>query len=115
MAGDEDRREMLEAIGVESIDVLFASLPPATTQASAPEPPTLTHHTLRVGRVNDIAYAQADDDPYVFELDPTVYRVLTAELIDPKLFDVKPELVNAVTIPEMRPHNSPYDFFFSIS
>ena len=39
-----------------------------------------------------------DEDPYVFELDETVYRTLTAELLDTRLFTFKPEEVTGVKI-----------------
>lgn len=44
-------------------------------------------HVLAVGRVDERVYFRKDDDPYVFELDQTVYDVFTAELIRNKLFD----------------------------
>ena len=45
-------------------------------------------HTLRVGRRANQTYARFDDVPYVFQLDETVYAVLTAEFIRPGLFDI---------------------------
>ncbi len=74
------------------------SAPPADTQpetAPAPEP---VPHSLVVGFVDNTAYARKDDDPYVFELDSTVYKVMTAELIDARLFSFKPEDVAGIRI-----------------
>jgi len=72
---------------------------PTTTQASQPaSAPVLAEHTLRVGRRNNVTYCRKDDDPYIFELDETIYRVLTAELIRRSLFDFKGEDVVGLTI-----------------
>ena len=70
---------------------------PTTEPTSAPAR-SLIEHTLSVGRRETVAYCRLDDDPYVFELDETLYRVLTAELIDRKLFVFQPELVVGLTI-----------------
>lgn len=73
--------------------------PPTTTQASQPSTePVLVEHTLRVGRKGKTTYCRKDDDPYIFELDETIYRVLTAELIRRSLFDFKGEDVVGLTI-----------------
>lgn len=66
---------------------------PATAATSAP-----VQHTLRMTLKDKTAYAKKDDDPFIFELDETVYRVLTAELINPQLFTFKPEDVVRVKI-----------------
>ncbi len=66
---------------------------PATAPTSAPVP-----HTLLVGLKDNVAYARKDDDPYVFELDETVYKVMIAELIDPRLFAFKPDDVVGIKI-----------------
>ena len=55
-------------------------------------------HTLRLANKDNVAYATKDDDPYVFELDETVYKVLIAELIDPRIFSFKPEEVTGIRI-----------------
>lgn len=67
-----------------------AGPPPAPESQPAVERIT---HTLRVGRKDDRTYARFDDVPYVFQLDETVYKVLTAELIRPGLFDIKADEV----------------------
>jgi hypothetical protein len=65
--------------------------PPPTTET---QPAFVTaSHTLRVGRRADQTYARFDDVPYVFQLDETVYAVLTAEFIQPGLFDIKGDQV----------------------
>ena len=45
-----------------------------------------------------VAYARLDDQPYIFELDQTVYMVLNGELINRKLFDFSAEDIVAVTV-----------------
>lgn len=64
---------------------------PATSGESQPAPvePRRSEHTLVVGKVGEVPYARHGDDPYVFELDPTVFRVLTGELIQRRLFTFK--------------------------
>ena len=78
-----------------ALDELAAEPGPSETQPAAAQ---LVEHTLRVGRRNNVAYAQLDDNPFVFELDETVYNVLAAELISRRLFDFQPEAVTGVTI-----------------
>jgi hypothetical protein len=72
----------------------------ATTQPEAgpPAPPVVNEHTLRVSRREKTAFARFDDDPYVYELDDTVYRVLSAELLDRKLFPFAADEVVGVTV-----------------
>jgi len=60
--------------------------------------PAVQGHVLRVTLKDNKPYARKDDDPYIYELDETVYRVMTAELIDTRLFTFKPEEVTAVRI-----------------
>lgn len=43
-------------------------------------------HLLRLAHYNAGYFAQLDSDPYIFELEPSVYRVLTGEMIQRKLF-----------------------------
>jgi hypothetical protein len=74
-----------------------AEPPPGTQPTTAPATQPVSH-TLVVGFKDKAAYARKDDDPYVFELDETVYKVLTAELIDPRLFSFKPEDVTGIKI-----------------
>lgn len=69
---------------------------PATEPAAGPE--EVVAHTLWIGRVDGTAYARHDEDPFIFQLDETVYRTLTAELIDPQLFDFRAELITGLTI-----------------
>jgi hypothetical protein len=76
--------------------------PPTTQPASQPESAAAAvatkEHTLRVAQRNKTAYACFDDDPYVYELDDTVYRVLTAELLERKLFPFAADDVVGVTV-----------------
>lgn len=70
---------------------------PPTTQPADTQPATTTH-TLRLAETDGTPYAQLDDAPYVFKLDGGVYDALTAELIDPQLFQVSADEINAVTV-----------------
>jgi len=76
----------------------LAEAPTSATQPTTAEVTSAESHTLRVARKDNVAYARKDDDPYVFELDETVYKVLTAELIDPRLFAFKPDDVVGIKI-----------------
>ncbi|MFH1747041.1 MAG: DUF4340 domain-containing protein [Planctomycetota bacterium] len=69
----------------------------ASQPASAPTTRASTH-TLLVGRKENVAYCRFDDSPYIFELDETIYRVLTTELIDRRLFSFKADSVVGLTI-----------------
>lgn len=69
--------------------IRFTLAPAATSQPTtlATTQPALTgEHVVRV-RKTDHVYARRDGDPFVYELDETVYRVMTAELISRQLFD----------------------------
>lgn len=69
---------------------------PAATQASQPASAPAgqpAEHTLRVARKDRLAYAQLDDDPFVFELDETVYKLLNSELIRGEIFSFAPDTV----------------------
>jgi hypothetical protein len=75
--------------------------PPAQTQpATAPAEPAAeqVEHTLLVGRRKGKTYARIDDVSYVFELDETVYKVMTQELIRRSLFDIAGEDVMYLSI-----------------
>lgn len=67
------------------------------TQPTQPEVERV-RHTLLVGRRDEKSYVRIDDDPYVFELDETVYKVLTQELIRRGLFDIQGEQVTYLKI-----------------
>ncbi len=91
---------------------------PTTAEAAPP-----TRHVLRVGLKDGVAYGQRDDDPYVFELDESVYGTLSgvqiyecragkeagsapqwvfiapeAELIDARIFRFEAEDVHRIRI-----------------
>jgi hypothetical protein len=76
----------------------FALAPPpaATQEAGAPAAPVT--HTLRLNERDDVMYAQRDDDAYIFVLDETVARTLTAQLIDPRLFSFRPDELASIRI-----------------
>lgn len=95
----------LEEYGLDNplTTLAFTVTPPApTTQASQPadappaEPPV--EHTLRIARRGGVAFAARDDNDEIFELDETVFRSLTAELIDPRLFVFKADDITRVKI-----------------
>jgi hypothetical protein len=98
--GDEARY----GLDQPAVTIEFAATepPPAATQpTSQPESaPAVAarQHTLRVAQREKTAYARFDDDPYVYELDDTVYRVLTAELLERKLFPFASDDVLGVTV-----------------
>lgn len=71
---------------------------PPKTQPAVEAPTPTTEHVLRIGRRDGVAYACKDDEPYIFELDESVYDVLIAELIDTKLFDFDPGEVTGIKI-----------------
>lgn len=68
-------------------------VPESQPSASAPaeSPPAFEdlpsqEHVLRLARHNASYFGQVDSNPYIFELEPSVYRSLTGELIQRKLF-----------------------------
>jgi hypothetical protein len=71
---------------------------PADEETAEAGPPALVAHTLRVARRDTVAYARFDDDPFIYELDETIYRVLTAELVNRKVFDILPQDIVGMTI-----------------
>lgn len=98
VARDDDQDYGLQnpVVTVEfQLELPLAGPPPTTESQPAVERVT---HTLRVGRQADQTYARFDDVPYVFQLDETVYQVLTAELIRPGLFDIASDDVGYLKI-----------------
>ncbi|MBI5865493.1 MAG: DUF4340 domain-containing protein [Planctomycetes bacterium] len=78
-----------------------ASSQPAESQpaASAPAAPqTPATHTITLSRFGVGFFARLDENPYLFELDETVYRSLTGELIRRKLFDFDAKAVQRMRI-----------------
>jgi len=71
---------------------------PTTLAASQPTAPQRVEHQLQVSRRHGKTYARFDELPYVFELDETVYKVLTGELIRRGLFDIDAGDVSYVKI-----------------
>lgn len=75
--------------------------PPASAPASAPSsaPAAIqTEYTLRVGRVRNVAYAARDGDPFIYELDETVYASLGQELILRQVLDLDPQSITNLRI-----------------
>ncbi|GMU81151.1 MAG: hypothetical protein AMXMBFR47_10220 [Planctomycetota bacterium] len=76
--------------------------PGAPTTAPAPPPPTplptSQDHTLIIGRTAAGAFARKDNEPYIFELDETVVRSLTAELIRRQLFDFTGDQIESIRV-----------------
>lgn len=61
--------------------------PAATEPADAvPPPPPPTTHRLVLGFKDNVAYCRKNDEPYIYEIDNSVYLSLIAELIDRRLF-----------------------------
>ncbi|MBL8879568.1 MAG: DUF4340 domain-containing protein [Phycisphaerales bacterium] len=77
------------------VTIRFTLAPPSTTQPTtqaATQPALTGEHVLRVKKT-DRVHARRDDDPFVYELDETVYRVMTSELISRQLFDFSGDAV----------------------
>lgn len=65
--------------------------PPPSTQSTQPaSAPELSEHTLVVAQKNNTTYCRKDDDPYIFELDSTIFKVFTQEMIKRGLFEFVP-------------------------
>lgn len=68
---------------------------PATQSAPATK---IVKHTLRIARVNNETYLQKDDEPYVFELDESIWRVFSGELVRRNLFDFTGKVVTGLKV-----------------
>ena len=81
LSGGEDRRRMLEAIGVPSVEELFASIPPEVRSGSLPLPPA---HSEEEVRREFWAYANANLAPECTAsfLGAGVYRHVTPAVAD---------------------------------
>ncbi len=75
-----------------------ASQPSDAASQPAAEAPPPTRHTLRIARRDGVAYASKDDEPLVFELDASVFDVLSAELIRNALLEFDPSDVTSIGI-----------------
>jgi hypothetical protein len=98
-----------EKYGVDKpiASVRFTVAPPAASQpastqaaeaapvAAAAEPVT---HTVTIGRTPGGFFARKDEEPYVFQLDQTVFESLTGELIRRKLFDFEAKAVSGIKV-----------------
>ncbi|TWT44816.1 hypothetical protein RAS1_12340 [Phycisphaerae bacterium RAS1] len=75
--------------------------PPPATQTSQPAGPPemqVAERSLSVGRKDGVAYCKRNDQPYVYELDETVFKLLTSELLERKLFAFKADDVAAIAV-----------------
>lgn len=68
------------------------------TVAEEAGPQWAGEHTLRLALEGQTVYARKDDEPYVFELDPTVVPSLTGELIERRLLIAKPDDVQRLEL-----------------
>ncbi len=80
-----------------------AATRPATQSATQPASkpatqPTRITHTLRLARRDGRTFCQFDDQPYVFELDESLWRVLADELIDRQVLDLDPAKIVGLKI-----------------
>lgn len=72
--------------------------PPSAEPEPAPTAVETVAHSLRVAPREDGIYAKLDDLPYIFEIDRTVYEVMSAEFIQAALFAIRSEDVVGVRI-----------------
>jgi len=53
---------------------------------------------LRIGQADGRTYARRGEEPFIYELDETVFQVLTGELIRRQLFDIDPRGIESIRI-----------------
>ena len=80
-----------------------ASQPAATQAAEGAPPPTplpgqAVTHAVTIGRTPGGFFARKNEEPYIFQLDQTVYESLAGELIRRKLFDFDAKAVTGIKI-----------------
>jgi hypothetical protein len=98
-AGDNDAALGLEHPALTIRFEVEETVPPADTQAASAPVATRTAHTLRIGRVNDKhTYLRKDTEPLVFELEDSVYRTISTELINARLFSFEPDKVARIKV-----------------
>lgn len=71
--------------------------PAAESQPEKPQTQKLTQR-VRIARKNNSTYALRDGDTFVCELDESVFRTLSAELINSQLFSFRPDDVVGVLV-----------------
>jgi hypothetical protein len=99
VAGDNDAALGLEHPALTIRFEVEEAVPPTDTQAATAPATTRTAHTLRFGRVNDKnTYLRMDADPLVFELEDSVYRAISTELINARLFSFEPDKVARIKV-----------------
>lgn len=84
-------------LGEPAVTVRFTTETPAKaaegdepqTQPAGPAATEKAEHTLVAAQQDGVSYCRLDDDPYVFQLDDSIFRVLTGELANRQLFDFK--------------------------
>lgn len=68
------------------------------TVSDKAEPPLAGLHVLQLATHDGKTYARKDDEPFVFQLDPTVRSTLTGELIERRLLSIATDKVRAITL-----------------
>lgn len=80
------------------MDVTAHENTPSTSVQVALTERQLMTHTLRLGFAGENAYAVRDNEPFIFELDATLPPVLTAELIDRRVWRENPDALTYIAI-----------------
>lgn len=76
-----------------------ATVGPETRPSDGP----VKRYELRLTRKDGAGFARLDDDEALaYELDPSVFSTLTAELLEPRIFDFEPNSIAAVEIRSAR-------------
>jgi hypothetical protein len=68
----------------------------AASQPAAPQWSEPQLHTLRLAMHQSNYYAVIDDQPWVFELDQSIYRLVTGELLQRKLFSFAADAIKTI-------------------
>ncbi|MBK9129293.1 MAG: DUF4340 domain-containing protein [Phycisphaerales bacterium] len=79
-----------------AVEFRFMVTPPEDESAAGPLAPV--EHRLRLAFRDGVGLAQAGDNATVYELDEGVYRLLTSELLDTRLFTFAADDVVAFTV-----------------
>ncbi len=93
--GDFERYGLANPEAVIEFELLKA--PASATSQEAAEPTTI-RHVVRVGRADRVPYASIDDDPHVYELDESVFQVLTSEVLRRQVFDFEPSTLMGIRV-----------------
>lgn len=101
VARDQDAEYGLDKPTVTVKFTLQTSAPPAGSQpaeAAPPAPGPAVERALRVAWKDKAAFARLESEPFIYELDESVYKVLTGELLKRDLFDLAPESVTGLRV-----------------